>query len=253
MLNEASMYAFLMVFLRASALFLSSPVFGAQTTPVPIRVLTTASLSAALTFVVKHSFGPPPDTLYGLVAVGIHEVLAGLLIGSFMSLALQVGQIAGGLMDLQIGLGTSQIMNPVTGVQVTVLAQYKFLLGVVLFLMCDAHHIVIQAFVKSYDAMPGLSMETLPLLQTSLIHLVTSVSLLSLQIAAPVMTIGLLMDGTFGLINRAVPQIQITNVGLPAKLGLGLIAVSFGLPAMTVGVVAAVNQAVIALGPMFHK
>jgi flagellar biosynthetic protein FliR len=247
------MYAFLMVFLRASALLLSSPVFGAQTTPITIRILTTASISAALTFVVKHSFGPVPASIYDLAGVAVHEVLAGFLIGSFMSLALQVGQLAGGLMDLQVGLSMSQIMNPITGVQVTVLAQYKFLLGVVLFLLCDAHHIVIQAFVKSYDAMPGLSITTLPELQNGLIHLVTAVSLLSIQIASPVMAIGLLLDGTFGLINRAVPQIQITSVGLPAKLGLGLVAVSFGLPAMTVGVVSAVNQAVISLGPMFQK
>jgi flagellar biosynthetic protein FliR len=252
-MNETAMFAFLMVFLRASAMMLSSPVFGAQTTPITIRVLVTASISAALTFVVKHSFGPIPTSLYDLAAVGVHEILAGLLIGSFMSLAMQIGQIAGSIMDIQVGLSSSQIMNPVSGIQVTVLAQYKFMLGVVLFLTCDAHHIVIRAFVRSYDAMPGLNMTTFPLLQDGLIHLVTAVSLLSIQIAAPVMAIALLLDGTFGLINRAVPQIQIMQVGLPAKLCLGLVAVSFALPAMTVAVESAVNQAIVALGPLLHQ
>jgi flagellar biosynthetic protein FliR len=251
-MTESVMFAFLMVFLRASAMLLSSPVFGAQTTPITIRVLVTASISAALTFVVKHNFGPIPASLWDLAALGIHEVLAGLLIGSFMTLALQIGQIAGSIMDMQVGLSSSQIMNPVSGIEVTILSQYKFLLGVVLFLMCDAHHIVIMAFVKSYEAVPGLSTATIPLLQDGLVHLVTAVSLISIQIAAPVMAVALLLDGTFGLINRAVPQIQIMQVGLPAKMCLGIVAASFALPALTVGVQSAVNQAVIALGPLFQ-
>ena len=246
------MFAFLMVFLRAGAMFLSSPLFGAQTTPVTIRVLSAGALSAALTCVVKHSFGPIPDTLYGVVVAGGHEVFAGLLIGTCMSLAMLIGQIAGSIFDMQIGLSSSQILNPVNGVQVTILSQYKFLLGVVLFLLCDAHHIAIRAFVKSYDVMPNFDATTLAMIQAGLVRLVTSVMLISLQIAAPGMAIALLLDGTFGLINRAVSQIQVMQIGLPAKLSLGLVAASFALPAMTVGVQSAVNQAVIALGPMFQ-
>lgn len=251
-MSEVTLFAFLMVFLRAGAMFLASPLFGAQTTPVTVRVLSTGALAAALTCVVKHSFGPIPDTLYGVVVAGGHEVFAGLLIGACMSLAMMVGQIAGSMFDMQIGLSSSQMLNPVNGVEVTILSQYKYLLGVVLFLLCDAHHIAIRAFVRSYDVMPNFDATTLAAVQIGLVQLVTAVMLISLQIAAPGMAIALLLDGTFGLINRAVAQIQIMQVGLPAKLCLGLVAASFALPAMTVGVQSAVNQAVIALGPLFH-
>ena len=113
-LDGSLVFGFLLVFVRCSAMLLSSPVFGAQNTPVNVRILTTLAISGALTSVVRPALGPLPTDLPSLlIAVGT-EAVAGLLLGSFMNLALQVGQIAGGVLDMQIGLGTSQVMNPVT-------------------------------------------------------------------------------------------------------------------------------------------
>jgi flagellar biosynthetic protein FliR len=251
MLTEAAMFAYLMVFLRAGAMMFTAPIFSAQNTPVTIRILTTVSLTAALTFVVQAKIGPMPADMYSLLAASLRELFAGLLIGSFMNLALQVAQIAGSFMDMQVGLSSAQIMNPVSGISVTVLSQYKFMLGVVIFLSLNAHHILIKAFVRSYDAIPGLSSASLPGIEQNYVRLLTSVFMIAVQIALPVTAVGLLVDSGLGLIGRAVPQMQVAVVGLPAKIALGLMAVSIGLPALTIGISAAVNQAMVNLNPLF--
>ncbi len=82
--DAALMFSFLCVFVRCSAMFLSSPIFGAQSTPVVIRVMTCMAISGALTFALGKHVGPPPEDLYGFVMAVGHEVIAGLLIGAFI-------------------------------------------------------------------------------------------------------------------------------------------------------------------------
>ncbi len=245
-MTATAFFAFLLVFVRCSAMFLSSPVFGAQNIPVGIRVLTTLSVSAALSFLVKHSV-TVPATLYDLFAAAAHEAVAGLLLGSFMSLALQGATIAGSYMDMQIGLSMSQIMNPANGISSTIMSQFKFLLSVVVFLSANGHHMLIAAMVRSYDAMP---LNDFGVIEKNYIWLITEVFVISIHIAAPVFATGILVDSALGLLNRAVPQMQAVQVGVPAKLALGILAISITLPAVVAGTTTAVNNYVRAITPI---
>jgi len=156
-------------------------------------------------------------------------------------------------MDLQVGLASSQVMNPIGGISVTILSQFKFMLGLVIFLCSNAHHLVLHAFVKSYDTMPVLGLSSIPAIENGLLNLIGAMFMISLQIAAPIMAVSLLLDGALGIINRAVPQIQIHMLSMPAKIGVGLVVISIGIPALTVAVSAGVNQGLSALAPVFSK
>lgn len=234
--DAALVFSFFCVFVRCSAMFLSSPIFGSQSTPVTIRVMTCMVISGALTVTLGPKIGPPPPDMYGFVMAIAHEVVAGLLIGTFMSLVLQSAQMAGAFADTQMGLGMSQIMNPVNGVTSTVISQFKYMLAVVIFLSMDGHHMMLQAFVKSYAEMPAISMESLPALKDGIVGLVTQVGLLGIQMAAPVLGVSLVVDAALGIMNKAVPQMQIIQVGMPAKIVIGMVALGVGLPALVAGV-----------------
>lgn len=235
-IDATLMYSFLCVFVRCSAMFLSSPIFGSQGTPVHIRVMTCFAISGALTLTLGKHIGPPPQDLYPFVLAITHEVVAGLLIGSFMSLVLQAAQMAGALIDTQMGLGMSQTLNPVNGISSTVIAQFKYMLAVVIFLSIDGHHMMLRAFAQSFGDMPGLSMGHLPAIQTGIVQLFSMLSLLALQMAAPVLGVSMVLDAALGMINKAVPQMQVIQVGMPAKIIIGMVALSVGLPAVVAGV-----------------
>jgi flagellar biosynthetic protein FliR len=76
--------------------------------------------------------------------------------------------------------------------------------------------------------------------------------LIALEIAAPVMATGFVVDAALALITRAVPQMQVMHVGMPAKIGAGVAAVSLGLPITVSAVNASVAASMHALGPLFH-
>lgn len=246
-MTEAAFLAFLLVFVRCSAMFLTAPIFGSPNLPIHIRVFTTAAVSAALACAVGSRLGQPPADMYGLTAAVGREVFAGVLLGSFVNLSLQALQIAGSFMDLQAGLGSSHVLNPLNGVQSTVLSQLKSMLGIVVFLSADGHHMLIRAFVESYHAMP-----TFGQVEQSFASLIGAIFLIALQIAAPVMAVGFLVDAALALMTRAVPQMNAIHTGMPAKVGAGIAAVSLGLPLTVSAVGSALNVGFSLLRPLFH-
>jgi flagellar biosynthetic protein FliR len=252
-IDAALFYAFLLVFIRCSAMLFSSPMFGAQNTPLQVRIFATLALSSAMTFAVRAHIGPPPADMYSLAIAVAHEVVAGLLIGVFLSLVLQAAQMAGAFLDLQMGLSLSQALNPVTGVPSSIIAQFKYMLALVVFLSINAHHVMLGAFVHSYDSMPAPTMANMAGIQGSFVHLVTQLSILALQIAAPVAAVSIVVDAALGAINKAVPQMQIFFVGLPAKILVGLVALSVGLPALASGVQYGVENATNSLMQCFQN
>ncbi|MCO5297980.1 MAG: flagellar biosynthetic protein FliR [Fimbriimonadaceae bacterium] len=241
--DEPMLFAFLLVFVRCSAMLVTSPVFGAQNTPLPVRILTTLSISGAMTLALKPNGIEPPGDLYLLAAAVTHEAFAGVVIGMFLQLVLQAALMAGALLDLQAGLGMSQTLNPVSGVSATVLSQYKFMLAVVVFLAVNGHHVMLQAFADSYKALPSAGTQGLQILQDHLLLAIGRMSLVALQIAAPVMAVGMVVDASLGVVNKAVPQMQAFLVGLPAKILMGLVAMSLTLPALASAVQTGVDSA----------
>ncbi len=250
-MTDALLYAFLLVFVRCSAMLLASPVFGAQNTPLPVRIFTTLSISAAITLVVNPAKTAAPHDMGAFVMAIANEAAAGILLGFFMNLVMQAAQFAGSIMDMQLGLSMSQILNPVSGVQVTILAQFKFMLGTVLYLCMNGHHELLSAFANSYRTMPALGVSTMPALGANLLSLIGGLSILALQIAAPVMAVSLVVDAALGLISKAVPQMQAMLVGAPAKIMIGLVALSVALPALATGIQSGVGYGMDSLTRVF--
>lgn len=246
-MTELALFAFLMVFLRCSALFLSAPFFSAQNVPLMVRILTCLSVSAALTFAIQPKIGPVPQSMWELAGSALREILAGLLIGSVVTLAMQAMTIAGNIMDLQTGLGSGRVQNPLNGVESTLLSHLHSMLAMVIFVCIDAHHLLIQAFANSYNTFPRFGE-----IEPNLVNVLTQTMMLALQIAAPVMGVSLIVDAALGLLARAVPQMMAMQVGMPAKIGVGLSVVALGLPMTVMGVNAAVGMALNAIHQIFH-
>ncbi|MBI5707004.1 MAG: flagellar biosynthetic protein FliR [Armatimonadetes bacterium] len=235
-LDSAFLWAFFSVFVRASAMMLSSPFFSARSIPTSIRVMATLSIAMALTFALKPSIGELPGDMHGFVFGLLGEAVAGLLIGALTTLAFSAFEVAGSMIDLQMGLGASQILNPVNGVPATLMSQYKSALSLVVFVLIDGHHMLVDAFISSYRLMPSIGSRNALALQVAIPELFAQTGFLALQIAAPVVAVSVVVDAALGLVNKAVPQMPVMLVGMPAKVGLGLVTLSVGLPALVAGV-----------------
>jgi len=233
-LDAAFLFGFLAVFTRVTAMLMSAPLYG-QVVPVNIRVFLGAVLSLALLPVVGPHLPPAPSDLLGVAGLVGREAVMGLLIGGCLQMLLSAIQMAGSFLDLQIGIGSAQVFNPMLGQTASPLGQFKFLLATVIVLLLNGHHLMFDAFVRSYE-LGGVPMTAMPEMLATLTSLLGQLMLLALQIAAPVAAVTVIIDVAAGLVNKAVPQTQPFLISLPAKLGMGFLCLALGLPALVTAV-----------------
>lgn len=229
----------LLVFCRASAALLSSPILGAGI-PVMVRVGFSAIFTIAVCPYVDPLHGRMPQDVGEIAGMVLHEATWGLLLGMCVQALVLAAQMAGSFLDLQIGIGSSQILNPVSGVPVSVIAQFKYLLAVALLFLLNGHHLIIQAIVQSYHT------QVAPIdshdMQKTLLPFLGRLALLSLQIAAPAAAVTVIVDAGAGIVNKAVPQMQAYLVSMPAKIAAGLGALALGMPALVVAMQIGLEQ-----------
>lgn len=238
-LDVTLLITFVSAFTRCSAMVMSSPLFG-TTVPVKVRVQFCLVVSMALVPVLREHTTAVPESLAAMGLMVGKDAAVGLIIGGMMQVLLAGFQMAGAFLDVQIGIGAAQVFSPMFSGTSSPLSQFKFLLGLVLLLLMNGHHFMFQAFVHSYD-MVGPSVSRISEMQTTLIAFIGQVSLMALQIAAPVAAVSIVVDVAAGLVNKAVPQTQPFLLALPAKLMVGVFALGLGLPAMAVATRAGVD------------
>lgn len=251
MLDAAYLFTFFLVFVRCGAMLLVAPIVGAST-PVQVRIGLAVMCSVAITPLVRPFMGSPPGDLYGLVGAVLYEILAGILIGWCLQLLAVAAQMAGAFLDIQVGLSTVQVFDPQTQSPVSLFAQFKYLLAVVLLLVLDGHHLMFAAFVESYRLGP-LGIGDVDQATQGFVALVGNLSLLALQIAAPVAGVCVIVDAAAGIVNKSVPQMQAFMVTIPAKLMLGMVTLSLTLPIMATAVKSGVEHTFEALAGILGR
>lgn len=229
------LYAFLLVTVRCSAMMLSSPMFGGAV-PARVRMFFCLFFAACVAPMAAETVGPVPADMGVLVMMIAHEALVGLIIGLCMQLLLLAAQMAGTIMDMQLGFQMMQMFNPQIGGAVTVLGQFKFMLFLVLIFLLDGHHMMLNAFVQSYSATISFTPDNLEALKQGFLAFLGGICVLALQIAAPVAAVSFIVDAAAGVINKSIPQVPVYMVTMGAKTAMGIMAIALGLPLMVVAV-----------------
>jgi len=223
-LDSLTVWSGVLLFAKTSALLLALPML-ANLVPPMIRVFSAVILTWALLPVV-----PGPKEVPLELASMILGILGAIGFGLLTALSIQAVvwafQAAGNVMDLQIGTGSAQLLNPALGSVSAPLGQFHAILASVLVFVTDGHHLVIRGLTSnpSVEGLHGVMEIVAITLQTATIAAV--------QIAAPVISATILIDIASALVARAVPQAQPYFLALPAKLVVGLGIVAVGLPAL---------------------
>lgn len=233
-LDAAWMVAYLAVACRLAAMIMTAPLFGTSI-PVQVRAMFCMAISAALTPALMPYMPPVPQGLGDFAGLFFREIMMGLALGWSVQLLINCLHIAGGIVDLQIGMASAQIFNPTVGGTASPIANLKVMLGTVMIVLLGGHQMMMTAFMETYRY-PTSALTPTHGMMTVLLQLVFRLMLAAIQIAAPVVAVTIVIDTAAALVNKAVPQTQPFLIALPAKIGLGLLALLLGLPALTVGV-----------------
>ena len=166
--------------------------------------------------------------------------MVGLLIGFIAYMILSAMQIAGGLIDFQMGFAIANVIDPQTGAQSPLMGQYLYTFALLLLLTLNGHHLLLDGIFYSYQLIP-IDQAWIPFGNEDMVDYVlksfNSMFIVAFQMSIPVVATLFLVDVALGIVARTVPQLNIFVVGFPIK-----IAVSFIVLFIVMGVMFAVMQ-----------
>ncbi|MBM3840953.1 MAG: flagellar biosynthetic protein FliR [Verrucomicrobia bacterium] len=225
----AGFFTWLLVFVRAGALFLIFPLFSGTNVPARVRVALAAILALLVAPGVANPVDPANLQLLQLVVLFLGEITLGLFMGYICRFVFYAVQLAGHFISTEIGLQTSTVITPTDSVPVDVPAAVLNLLAMMLFLSLDMHHIMIMAFQQTYAILPIGGGRLSDALFDNVTLRIGKIFILAVLIAAPLMAIGFLVSVVLMMLGRAVPQMNIFFESFTIRLLAGMVVFGFTL------------------------
>ncbi len=222
---------FTLVFLRIGAMLVMIPVLGEQSVPVRVKGGLAILVSLLVLPVVRVEI-PPILTEAGVFSILFAmagEVFIGVIIGFAAKIVFAGIQFAGEMIGIQMGFSIVTVLDPLSSTQTSIMAEFQYLIALLVYLAVDAHHIFIFAIADSYRTIAPLGFHLSGSLVQSMMMFSSGLFVTAVKISAPVMAVLLFTNVALGIIARTVPQINIFIVGFPLQIAAGLTV--FGLTA----------------------
>ncbi len=224
---------------RIAAAVWIMPMFGGSGIPPKARL----SLILALTLLVSSDVTPVQNVAQGIdpisiqsIVITVQQVGIGLAFGFVLKLWLAVFTMSGQIMSMQMGLAMAVMNDPLNGPGTALLGKWIQTIAMLAFLAMDGHLVVFTVLLDSFHTLPvGTSFITEFWLD--LAKLGSWLFASSLLVALPVVISMLLVNMSFGVMNRAAPQLNIIALGFPMTMMFGMATVFLvmtGLPGMLV-------------------
>ncbi len=218
-----------LVFIRIGSLLATAPFFGHKSIPIRIRIFLAVFLSYLLVGFVPAGLPWYATTTTGLMVCVILEVMTGAMLGFSVQFIFWSFQFFAEVLGFQMGLAMAQIFNPLDATSTNPLGQVMNLMLLIVFLIIDGHHLVLQGLVYSFEPLPlaGARLETAG---PMFLQWASALFLAAMQLASPFLVTFFLIETALGVFARIVPQADMFSLGLPLKLlvGLGVLIVYVG-------------------------
>lgn len=223
---------FLLLLTRTSGLFMISPFLGSQNIPIQIRGALALVIAVLLYPFIDQNFPAQEvsSNTIGYIILVAGELFVGWLIGLVAYIVLAAINMAGKIMDLQIGFAMVNVMDPTTHQQSALIGSFLYNLAIIVFLVVNGHHILLEALLASLQSIPlagvGISLD----LSRLMIDFTNGIFVTGMKIAMPITFSILIVNVGLGILARTMPQMNIFVVGIPLQLTIGVMVLMMLIP-----------------------
>lgn len=235
--NEAKIFTFFFVLTRVTSLLVFLPIFGDKVIPGTVKVLFGVAL-AAVVYPVAWSRGTRVDLAVAdsslrLTWAIVSDIGFGMMVGFVARWIFDAAQFAGYFAGTTMGFSMASVLDPTGDSQTIALSQLQYLLTAMLFLALDGHHLYLSVILESFRMVPLAGVKLLANgdgIVRYMIDMTAEVIVLGLKLSAPVLVVILLVNLTFGVLARAVPQMNVLAVSFSVNIVVGLFIALVSLP-----------------------
>lgn len=214
---------FLYIVARVSGFVLFNPVLGRKTIPSLVRAGFILVLAFFILSITSQTVATPPNT----VAFGIRlllELSIGFVLGMMMQFFFFIPQMAGLLIDTQMGLTMNQIYDAGSQTNLSVTSVFLNIMMTLLFFAANGHHTLMRIIVSSADLIPyGTMTMNYTTLTEAMLELFISCVILAVKMSMPIIAAELLGQIGMGMLMKAIPQINVFTINIELKVIIGLV------------------------------
>lgn len=230
-ISNSQISLFLLVFFRVAAILLTAPLFGAHDVPVRIRIIFAFTVSVLIYSAMKGSIRLVRND--DLILSVIKETILGISIGLVCRLIFSGVQLAGQLIDNNVGFGLVNIVDPSFHNVTSITANLYVIIATLVFILTYGYHYVLLGIAKSFERIPLGELWSLNSYITALNNMVAGVFSTGLRIAIPVVGAVFLANIALAIVARTMPQMNVFVVGFPLQIAIGLLAMAISIPLFT--------------------
>lgn len=243
----------LLVFGRVGAIIFYSPLMGRNQIPVRVKTMLALVLAFFISPLIENFSTSNSRGIFEFFVLFSTEIIIGLIIAFAVHLIFSVFQIAGSIIDVQMGFGLANVIEPQDGPKNSFSSQLQVILAILLYFAVSAHHLTVFAIVESFHLINYENFMFSQAVMLSIMDLFTSIFISAIKIAGPIMAVLFLVSMGMGLVGRAVPQMNVFFVSFPLQIGIGLLMTALTLTVFSTFAIDHISNLPVWLMSFFHS
>lgn len=226
MLDWSALTLFLYITARMSGFVLMNPVTGRRNLPGLFRSGFVLVLSVFV-FSVTDQTAQVPRGLAEMAVRLLLELGLGFVLGMVMEFFFYIPQLAGQVVDTQMGMTMNQIYDAGAQANMSVTGVLLNTLMILLFFAAGGHHTLLRVMLTSGDVVPFGAAAFGQDVVSAALELFIQCTTLALKLSMPILAAELMGQLGMGVLMKVIPQINIfaINIDLKVLIGLALLLV----------------------------
>lgn len=221
MINWQELTLFLYITARVSGFILFNPLLGRTNIPAAFR----GGMVLVLSWFVMGVTTQRVDVPAGIPELGLRLLLEmglGFLLGMAVNFFFYIPQLAGSMIDTQMGMTMNQMYDPGTSSNMSVTGQILNVLMTLLFFAAGGHFTLLRIFLTSEELVPlGTAALRQPVL-SYLLELFIECTVLGVKLCMPILAAELIAQVGMGVLMKVIPQINVFAINIELKVIVGL-------------------------------
>lgn len=227
-------FKFALVFCRVGAILFLMPTIGESYISPRVRLLFALLMTLVVTPVLADSLPSMPPGIAELAVLILTEILIGLFLAQIMRILVSALSTAGTVIAFVTGFSNAMLFNPLISTQGSLHSVLLSMLGSVMILATDVHHLMLRAAVDSYQLFTPGVMPVVGDMANTVARTVADSFLMGMQLASPFLLLSIMYNILLGLLARLMPQLQVFFIGLPLQILMGLTALALAVSGMMI-------------------
>lgn len=232
MVNTAYFLALILVFIRLTSFFLVAKSLFPKGTPPILKGAIGMILSFSIISGINYQVVLEINNNYMLVYSVVSEIMSGVILGFIANMIFEFIRMAGGYMDIQIGLSMMNILDPSSETTSTPFSNLSYFISMVIFFIIDGHHLLIKCLIQSFKVVNIGQNIVFQDTFSVVLDAFREYFVVGVKIAIPLVLIIIITDLCMALVSRTVPAINVMILGMPVKMVVGLLTFIALLPIM---------------------